>query len=83
MNIITVEVICPSTSRKYDYRMPVKMKAGYIKKQIIEDIRVYEGISTLFEDEKNINLYCERCMIDDNATLEEAGIKNGDRIMVI
>ncbi|MCM1577909.1 MAG: ubiquitin family protein [Ruminococcus sp.] len=83
MNLITVEVICPSTSRKYDYRLPVRMKAGDIKKQMVEDIRIYEGISSLFEEADSVNLYCERCMLDDEATPEEAGVKNGDRLMIV
>ncbi len=83
MNIITVEVLCPSTSRSYDYRLPVKMQAEDIKKQIIEDIRNYEGISDLFEDEKSIQLYCENGCIADSCTLEYMGVQNGDKIMII
>ncbi len=83
MNVITVEVLCPSTSRCYDYRLPVKMRAEDIKKQVIEDIRLYEGISELFEDEKNIHLYCENGCIAESVTLEYMGVQNGDRIMLI
>lgn len=83
MNIITVEVLCPSTSRSYDYRLPVKMRAGNIKKQIIQDIRTFEGIAELFENEDKISLFCENGCIDDSDTLESAGVKNGDKIMII
>ena len=83
MNVITVEIICPATSRNYDYKLPVKMKAGEIKKQIIEDIRIFEGMTALFENEKDIHLYFEEGCIGDDLTFEYAGIKNGDRIMVI
>lgn len=83
MSLITVEVLCPSTSRSYDYRLPVKMQAGGIKKQIIEDIRIFEGIPDLFEDEEKIHLYCENGCIADSDTPEYAGVRNGDRIMII
>lgn len=83
MNLITVEILCPSTSRSYDYKLPVKMQAGDIKKQIIEDIRIFEGIADLFENEEKIHLYCENGCIDDSATPEYAGVRNGDKIMII
>lgn len=83
MELITVEVLCPSTSRSYDYRLPIKMRSGDIKKQIIEDIRSFEGITDLFEDEERIRLYCENGCIDDSITPEYAGVQNGDKIMII
>ena len=48
MNLITIEVICPSTSGSYDFKLPVKMSAGEIKRQIMEDIRSFEGLPELF-----------------------------------
>lgn len=83
MNVITVEIICPATSRNYDYKLPVKMKAGDIKKQVIEDIRIFEGITALFENENDIHLYSEEGCISDDLTPEYAGVRNGDRIMLI
>lgn len=83
MNIITVEVICPATSGSYDYKIPIKMKAGEIKKQIIEDIRIFEGIPSLFCDENAVSLYYEEGCISDDITPEYAGVKNGDRLMLI
>lgn len=83
MKLITVEVLCPSTSRSYDYRLPVKMQVGDIKKQIIEDIQIFEGISDLFKNEDKINFYCENGCIADSDTPENAGVQNGDKIMII
>lgn len=83
MNLITVEVLCPSTSRSYDYRLPIKMQAGEIKKQMIEDIRIFEGMTDLFGSGENVQLYCENGCIDDSVTPEYAGVRNGDRIMII
>lgn len=83
MNLITVEILCPSTSRSYDYRLPVKMQAGDIKRQIIEDIRIFEGIADLFGNEYDTHLYCENGCISDSDTPENAGVRNGDKIMII
>ncbi len=83
MNVITVEVLCPSTSRSYDYKLPVKMTAGDIKKQIIEDIRIFEGLPNLFENEESVHIYSSKCCISDSVTPERAGVKNGDKIMII
>ena len=82
MNVITIEVLCPSTSRSYDYRLPIKMQIGDIKNQIIEDIRIFEGLPELF-DSGEILIYGENGYIEDTATLEQAGVKNGDRIMIV
>jgi len=83
MNIIAVEVLCPSTSRKYDYKIPIKMEACEIRKQMIEDIRIFEGVPELFADESSVRLFCADGCIPDTATPEEAGVRNGDRIMLI
>lgn len=83
MELITVEIMCPSTARSYDYRLPVKMRAGDIKKQVIEDIRLFEGLNDLFRDETSIHLYCENGCIADSETPECMGVRNGDKIMII
>lgn len=83
MNLITIELLCPSTSRSYDFKLPVKMLAGDIKRQMIEDIRSFEGLPELFGTEESIHLYCENGCISDRSTPENAGVKNGDRLMII
>lgn len=82
--VIVVDVICPSTSRSYDYKLPSKMKAADIKKRIIEDIRTYENIPELFKNEEKVGIFGETAkLIPDDMSLEEAGIKSGSRIMII
>lgn len=83
MNLITVEVLCPSTSRNYDFKMPVKMSVGDIKRQMIEDIRSFEGLPELFSRETEIHLYSENGCISDDSLPENAGVKNGDKLMII
>lgn len=84
VRILNVEVMCPSTSRSYDYKIPPSMKVSDIKKRIINDIRLYEGLSDLFSDEENVGIYCEdKCRLGDDITLSNAGVKSGDRLMII
>ena len=84
VKVLNVEVMCPSTSRSYDYKIPPSMKVGDIKKRIINDIRLYEGLPDLFGDEESVGIYSEsRCRLNDEAVLGGAGIKSGDRIMII
>lgn len=83
MNLITIEVICPSTSGSYDFKLPVKMSAGEIKRQIMEDIRSFEGLPELFGSGESIYLYSENGCISDSITLENAGVGNGDRLAII
>lgn len=83
MNIITVEVLCPSTERSYDFKLPVKMNTGDIKKQIIDDICNFEGLPGLFQDTDAVRLYCKDGCIPDVVTPEYAGVRNGDMLMII
>lgn len=84
MRLINVEIVCPSTSRSYDYKIPPLMKAGTVKQRIIEDIRIYEGIDDLLPNVNKIGLYCEdMSVIGNNVNFETAGVKNGDKIMLI
>lgn len=84
VRILNVEVMCPSTSRSYDYKIPPSMKAGDVKKRIISDIRLYEGLPDLFSEEENIGIYCENnCRLGDDISLGNAGVKSGDRLMII
>lgn len=84
MRLINIEIICPSTSRSYDYRIPPLMMSEAVKKRIIEDIRIYEGIEDLFPNEDDIRLYLENMsVIGVDVSMEDAGVKNGDKIMLI
>lgn len=84
MNLLTVEVICPSVSGSFDFRIPSKMSAAEVKARIIEDIRAVEENEMLFDNADNVGLYCERTgYIPESSDLENAGVKCGDRIMLI
>ena len=84
MNLLTVEVICPSVSRSFDFRIPPKMSTADVKARLIDDIRTFEDNAELFADAKKVGLYCETTgRIPESSDLESAGVKCGDRIMLI
>lgn len=84
MGLLTVEIICPSTSRSYDYRIPPKMKISEAVKKILEDIRVFEGIPELFTSETDMGLYCcDRLLMDGELCFADYGVKSGDRLMIV
>ncbi len=84
MRLINIEIICPSTSRSYDYRIPPPMNSEAVKKRIIADIRIYEGVEDLFSNEDDIRLYRENMsVIGTDVSMEAAGVRNGDKIMLI
>ncbi len=81
MNLITIEVLCPAVSDSFDFRFPVKMKAEDLKTRLIEDIRTFENNPDLFCG--NVSVFYEGGCMTPEMTLEDAGVKNGDRIMII
>ena len=84
MSILVVEIVCPSTSRSYDFKIPSDMKAENIKSHLIEDIRLFEGSPELFRDkEAEICLFSVKGQLSGNETLESAGVKTGDRLTLV
>lgn len=84
MRVINVEVLCPSTSRRYDYRISPDMIIGEVKKHIIEDIRTFEGLPDLFENEEDVKLFLpDNTAADEKCEIGAAGVKSGDSIMII
>ncbi|MCD7730550.1 MAG: hypothetical protein LUI05_03520 [Oscillospiraceae bacterium] len=84
MNVFTVEIICPSTSRSYDFKVSPEMRAGDMKKNIISDICLFEGLNNLWDDIDKLKLFRDDgSIISDNESMASAGIRNGSRIMII
>ncbi len=81
MNLITVEVINPVLSATYDFRLPDTMKISDIKRVLVDDIRAFEDIASLFGD--GVELFSETGVLEDEYSLLESNIRNGDRIMIV
>lgn len=83
MNTIMIEVVCPSSSRTYDYKLPLRMKNENIKSRLIEDIRTFENLPELFSDESGISLYFNGVKLSGESTPEKSGLENGSVIVII
>ncbi len=81
---ITVLVICPAVSGKYDFRLDSEMTAGEAIQKIAEQIRKYENADCLFRSD-GLLLFSEESdrPVNPDVTLEEYGIVNGSRLMLI
>lgn len=81
---ITVDVLCPSVSGKYDFEIDSGLTAGEAAGRIAEQIREYENAEFLFRSGE-ILLYstCTRLPLDPLVKLEDYGITSGSRLMII
>lgn len=84
MNSILIEVICPSLSRRLDFRVDPDVKAGDAKALIMSEICGYENAPEVFGCFGRIDLYNKNGQIlDPEYTLREAGVRGGDSLMLI
>ena len=85
MDKILLEIVCPATSKHYDFWISKKMKIGVAKNKIISEIREYEKNESLFETENKVMLFCEneKVLQDENRTVEQSGVQSGDCLMLI
>ena len=82
LKIITVEIICPATSRSYDFRVSSKIEVSEAKKQIIHDICVYEDMEDMMLESSTL-LFSENEQLYENMDLASQGIHNGDRLYLV
>ena len=85
MNKILVEIICSATAKSYDFWIPKKMPVSLIIEKIVADICLFEVNDALFDAEKGIYLYSyeQGVFLNQTQTLLEAGVKAGDRLLII
>lgn len=81
---ILIEVLCPSVSRRWDFRIPTRMKLSDVKEQMIADIQLYEGSDIIFSNPESVFLMnSDGEVLNGEFTAEESGIDSGDVIMII
>lgn len=85
VNTVTAEVICPASSGTYDFIIDCRLKISELINIFTEQIRIYEKNKLLFSGKYNPRLYCSelRLPLDPEMTLEEYGVRNGCRLMII
>ncbi len=85
MDKVLVEMFCAATIKKYDFWIPKTMKIKDVIRKVIEEIETYESNGDLFEkngDEMLVH-YERRVILNLEYTVEESGIVNGQRLMIV
>lgn len=85
MDKILIEVNCPATSKKYDFWVSKQLSVGKATDKIRQEIRGYEKNELLFGKKEDSLLYICRTMQVPfyQLTVEQAGIRSGDRLLLI
>ena len=85
MDKVLVEVVCAATEKKYDFLLPGQMKAGTALKKIMEQIMLYEANAELFTQKAEYLLIEQdtEAVLNDDYTLEQAGITGGNTLILI
>jgi hypothetical protein len=85
MEEVIVEVTCPATAKKYEFRIPKEMRVGTAVKRIAEDIMGFEANNDLFDFGNGIILYDydSRSIVNDGYTVVETGIRSGANLMIL
>ena len=85
MDKILVEVYCGATDKTYDFLLPGLMKVKVARNKIMEQICAFEQNDNLFEKSSMILLADKdgREILNEDFTLEQAGISGGNRLIII
>lgn len=82
MNRIIVTLKERQNLFSYDLELPLQVKVGQLKYQIVETIQALDP--NVLSETVAYSLFCERIgrnLVDDE-TLEEAGVWNGDYLLI-
>lgn len=85
MDKVLVEIVCPATSKQYDFWISKKMKVNSVIEKVAVDIMQFELNNSLFDLQKMIVLYFyeNRTLLCPERTIEESGVSSGCRLMII
>lgn len=85
MDKILLEILCPATSKRYDFWVSKRMCVGKVKNKILSEIREFEKNDSIFQDEDQIVLFRENGDIlnHENITMSHSGINSGECLMLI
>ncbi|GMQ55958.1 hypothetical protein AN1V17_03500 [Vallitalea sediminicola] len=82
MDKINVEVIVPAINKKYEFLLPMVMKVNVAKQLMTGVVVNLEGIS--FDSESLMLCYIDKGEeIGSNLSIEEAGIKDGSKLLMV
>jgi len=79
---INVEVIVPAINKKYEFLLPIVMKVNVAKQLMTGIVCNLEGIN--FDNENLMLCYIDKGEeIGSNLSIEEAGIKDGSKLLMV
>ncbi|GMQ63536.1 MULTISPECIES: hypothetical protein [Vallitalea] len=82
MDKINVEVIVPAINKKYEFLLPIVMKVNVAKQLMTGIVCNLEGIN--FDNENLMLCYIDKGEeIGSNLSIEEAGIKDGSKLLMV
>ncbi|GKX28620.1 hypothetical protein SH1V18_11000 [Vallitalea longa] len=82
MDKINVEVIVPAINDKFEFLLPVVMKVNVAKQLMVGIIANAQGLS--FDSDELMLCYIEKGEeIKLNVSIEEAGIKDGSKLLLV
>ncbi|WP_113672702.1 hypothetical protein [Vallitalea guaymasensis] len=82
MDKINVEVIVPAINKKYEFLLPIVMKVNVAKQLMTGIVCNLEGIN--FDNENLMLCYIDKGEeIGSNLSIEETGIKDGSKLLMV
>lgn len=85
MDKVLIEIVCAATEKTYDFLLPQQMKVKTALRKIMEQIMIFEENGELFSEEKEYLLVEKERqeVLNEEFTLEQAGISGGNRLILI
>lgn len=85
MDKILVEVYCGASDKSYDFLLPGLMKVKVARVKMMDQIAAFEQNDKLFEKASMLLLADKdgEKILNEDFTLEEAGICGGNRLILI
>lgn len=85
MDEVLVEIICPATSKTYDFWLAKKMTVEQAALRVAKDIMLYELNERLFDMESPLffYLYENRALLNHAYTIEQSGVQSGCRLILL
>lgn len=84
MTKLLIEIVCPSTGRRYDFWLSKKMLVEDVIEALVFNIKHNEGNLELFSNPLDLILFKPiDYILDRKATLEQLGVQSGDTLILI
>ena len=85
MSELLINIYCPSISKSYDFWIPGAMKVSNVIRQVCDAICEVENSNAIFGNRSALLIcsYMQQRVLENDATLEQTGIRSGDRLAIV